>query len=164
MRPYRNLSLLLIAVLWIGGCSDVRQLMPTPNLYASGITEPFSELAPELASTEVELIYVTDRAPETDEAGKLFYGFQRSASLAVGTTVVDLGQDLSWEQLVQASRTHTRVNKYALRLISIDEFARLPPTPTPYRIVGGKAVEDAAAVAARDASVKKLRAEMIRRD
>ena len=137
--------------------------MPTPNIYANEETALFEALPEEYTSTKVELIYVTDRAPETDEAGNLSYGFGRSNSLAVGTTVVDLGQNGTWANLVEASRTHSRFGDYELRLVSIDEFTRLPPTPIPYQVIDGEVVEDPEAVAARDASIALMKAEVKRR-
>ena len=137
--------------------------MPTPNLYTDGKATLFEALPREYASTLVELIYVTDRAPETDEAGNLRYGYKRSNSLAVGTTVVDLGQNATWEDLIEASRTHTRLGEFELRLVSVNEFARLPPTPIPYQVIDGEIIEDPEAVAARDASVARLKAEVRRR-
>ena len=86
--------------------------MPTPNLYTDEQATLFEALAPEYASTLVELIYVTDRGPETDEDGNLRYGYNRSNSIAVGTTVVDLGQNTTWEELVEASRTQTRLSDF----------------------------------------------------
>ena len=154
---------ILACVLLIAGCAETRQLMPTPNLYTDEKATLFEALPQEYASTLVELIYVTDRAPETNEAGNLRYGYKRSNSLAVGTTVVDLGQNATWEDLVEASRTHTRFGDFELRLDSITEFARLPPTPIPYQVIDGEIVEDPEAVAARDASVALLQAEVKRR-
>ncbi len=121
----------LACVLLIAGCAESRKLMPTPNLYTDGNRTLFEALPQEDASTLVELIYVTDRAPETDEAGSLRYGYNRSTSLAVGTTVVDLGRNATWEELVEASRTHTRLSDFEMRLVSIVEFELLPPTPIP---------------------------------
>ncbi len=66
---------ILACVLLIAGCAESRQLMPTPNLYTDENATLFEALPQEYASTLVELIYVTDRAPETDEAGKLRYGY-----------------------------------------------------------------------------------------
>ena len=120
---------ILACVLLIAGCAEGRPLMPTPNLYTAATATLFEALPQEYTSTLVELIYVTDRAPETDEAGNLRYGFKRSNSLAFGTTVVDLGQNTTWDDLVEASRTHTRFGDFELRLVSIDEFTRLPPAP-----------------------------------
>jgi esterase/lipase superfamily enzyme len=154
---------ILACVLLFAGCAESRLLMPTPNLYTDEKATLFEALPQEYASTLVELIYVTDRAPETDEAGNLRYGYNRSNSLAVGTTVVDLGQNATWENLVEASQTRTRFGDFELRLVSIDEFARLPPTPSPYQIVDGEIVENPEAVAALDASVVLLKAEVKRR-
>ncbi len=154
---------ILAGVLLVAGCAESRQLMPTPNLYTDEKATLFEALPQEYASTLVELIYVTDRVPETDEAGNLRYGFNRSNSLAVGTTVVDLGQNATWEDLVEASRTHTRFGDFELRLDSITEFTRLPPTPIPYQVIDGEIIEDPEAVAARDASVARLKAEVRRR-
>ncbi len=154
---------ILACVLLVAGCAESRKLMPTPNLYTDEKATLFEALPQEYASTLVELIYVTDRAPETDEAGNLRYGYNRSNSLAIGTTVVDLGQNATWENLVEASRTHTRFGDFELRLVSVDEFARLPPTPMPYQVIDGTIVEDPEAVAAREAGVARLRAELKRR-
>ncbi len=56
----------LACVLLIAGCAESRQLMPTPNLYTDEKVTLFEALPQEYASTLVELIYVTDRSPETD--------------------------------------------------------------------------------------------------
>jgi len=154
---------ILACVLLIAGCAESRQLMPTPNLYTDGTVTLFEALPEEYTSPLVELIYVTDRVPETDEAGNLSYGYGRSNSLAIGTTVVNLGQNATWEDLVEANRTHTRSGDFEMRLVSIDEFARLPPTPIPYQVIDGEIVDDPEAVAALDASVARLQAEVRRR-
>ncbi len=65
--------------------------------------------------------------------------------------------------MVEASLTHTRLGDFDLRLVSIDEFARLPPTPMPYQVIDGQVVEGSEAAAARDASIARLRAEIRRR-
>jgi esterase/lipase superfamily enzyme len=154
---------ILACVLLITGCAESRQLMPTPNLYTDETATLFEALPDEYTSPLVELIYATDRAPETDEAGNLRYGYGRSNSLAVGTTVVNLGQNATWEDLVEASQTHTRLGDFEMRLVSIDEFARLPPTPIPYKMIDGEVVEDPGTLAAIKASVALLQAEVDRR-
>ncbi len=154
---------ILACVLLIAGCAESRQLMPTPNLYTDETATLFEALPEEYTSPLVELIYVTDRAPETDEAGNLRYGYNRSNSVSVGTTVVNLGENATWEDLVEASRTHTRFGKFELALVSIEEITRLPPTPIPYEVIDGEVVEDPEALAARKASVALLQAEVDRR-
>ena len=163
MSPTRKSLLILACIPLVAGCTDSRTLMPTPSIYANNIAPLFGELTPELTGTQVELIYVTDRAPETDEDGNLYYGFNRSNSLAVGTTVVDLGQNASWEELVVASSSRTRFGDFELRTVSTTEFARLPPTPMPYQVIDGQVVDDPDAVAALEAGVARLRTEVLRR-
>ena len=162
MISARNPLLFLACITLVSGCAESRQLMPTPSLYADEKAPLFGELVPEFTSTKVELMYVTDRAPEMDEEGNLTYGFNRSNSLAVGTTVVDLGQNATWDELVAASLTLTRFGKFELRTVSTTEFTRLPPTPMPYQVIDGQVVEDPDAVAARDASIARMRAEVVR--
>ncbi|MFQ5983177.1 MAG: alpha/beta hydrolase [Woeseiaceae bacterium] len=163
MMSARFHGLFVACIFLISGCAETRKLMPTPNLYTDERATLFEALPEEYTSPLVELIYVTDRAPETDEAGNLRYGYNRSNSLAVGTTVVNLGQNATWEELVEASRTHTRFGKFELALVSIEEFTRLPPTPVPYKVIDGEVVEDPEVVAAIEASVALLQAEVDRR-
>ncbi len=163
MMPARTYGSILLYVLLIAGCAESRLLMPTPNLYTDEKATLFEALPEEYASTLVELIYVTDRGPETDEAGNLRYGYSRSNSLAVGTTVVDLGKNATWEELAEASRTQSRIGAFKLSLVSIDEFTRMPPTPTPYEVIDGKVVENREIVAARDAAAVRLQNEVKRR-
>jgi esterase/lipase superfamily enzyme len=163
MMPARTYGSILLYVLLIAGCAESRLLMPTPNLYTDEKATLFEALPEEYASTLVELIYVTDRGPETDEAGNLRYGYSRSNSLAVGTTVVDLGKNATWEELAEASRTQSRIGAFKLSLVSIDEFTRMPPTPTPYEVIDGKVVENREIVAARDAAAARFQDEVKRR-
>ena len=103
-----GLTLLTLALL-LSGCSTARLMMPTPNVHLEPERDLFANLAAPLQSTEVPLFYVTDRAPEHDEQGNLYYGSGRSASLAFGTAVVNLGRDIAWDDLVEASRTQRRL-------------------------------------------------------
>ena len=84
--------------------------MPTPNVYVGDTDhEVYTGLPDELKNVEVPLFYITDRIPEKDKNGNLKYGYLRSPSLAFGSTVVDLGDEISWEQLLEASRTGKRL-------------------------------------------------------
>lgn len=155
--------LALIATLLLAACAAPRELMPTPNIYTDQQATLFEALPQEYTSPLVELIYATDRVPETDEGGNLRYGFKRSNSLGIGTTVVNLGQNATWKDLVKASRTHSRFGDFELEVHSIEEFARLPPTPIPYQVIDGEVVEDAAVAVEIDANITLLQAEVDRR-
>ena len=115
--------------------------MPTPNVHLEPNRDFYGTLDPSLKSTEVPLFYITDRAPEQDEAGNLRYGSGRSASLAFGTAVVDLGRDITWEELLEASRTQQRLKPVKLEMREVKELVRGPKTPLPFAEVDGQIVE-----------------------
>ena len=73
--------ILLAAALLLGGCSSHYRLMPTPEVYALGIKEPFAASLPaQLKSADANIMYVTDRIPEPREDGRLDYGLGRDHS------------------------------------------------------------------------------------
>ena len=145
-----NAALILAVALLLAGCSGARLLMPTPNVHLNPERDYFAALAPELKSSEVPLFYITDRGPEKDEAGNLRYGYERSASLAFGKAVVDLGaNNITWEELVEASRTQRRLKPVKLELRGLEEVGRGPEVPLPYRQVGNRIVEEPSLVAQR---------------
>jgi esterase/lipase superfamily enzyme len=128
-------------------CSGPRVLMSTPNVHLEPDRDFFETLDPRLRSTEVPLFYITDRAPERDQEGKLGYGSGRSSSLAFGKVVVDLGRDATWEELVEASRTNQRVKPFALEILEVEELIRSVETPIPFTEVDGRIVMRADAAA-----------------
>ena len=70
--------------------------------------DPFADVPPAYRTSEVELFYLTDRKRVETKDGSVRYGHERSPSLAVGTCTVEIGDDLSWEDLVRASRAKRR--------------------------------------------------------
>jgi hypothetical protein len=73
------------------GCTTGHSLMPTPNLYARSGGYPESQVPADARTSRVDLLYVTDRAPETVD-GSLAYGARRSASAAYGSVTVEFGE------------------------------------------------------------------------
>jgi esterase/lipase superfamily enzyme len=133
--------LIFSLVLLLAGCAGPRLMMPTPNLYLDEGHDRYKDLPPSLKSTEVRLFYITDREAENDEEGNLHYGYDRSPSLAFGTVVVDLGVGITWEELLEASRTQNRPKKVVLKLGAIKEIFRGPDLPIPYKEVNGRIIE-----------------------
>ncbi len=127
----------LLALAVLAGCSTTRTLMPTPHLYSEGHEVLFEDLAPELQSSKVPVFYVTDRAPETDEAGQLKYGFQRSASIGYGEATVEIGEGVTWQEVVAASRSRKREQRLGIELRQVRELGRTPSTPYPIVPRGG---------------------------
>jgi esterase/lipase superfamily enzyme len=150
----------LFIILLVSGCGQ--SLMATPNLIARSEVNPFDKVPPELRSSRVEVLYATDRVPEKDSKGNLVYGCDRSKSLAFGTCVVEIGQDLSWDDLVGQSRTQTRLMSLPLSVREIREQGRFPEASGIVVLDNGKPIEDPALVAQRIESEKLLRTMLAR--
>jgi esterase/lipase superfamily enzyme len=158
---WRFLVLIGLAGL-LTACSGQRVMMPTPNEAVGTDTSAYENLHPELKGTKVPLFYVTDRKPERDENGNLEYGYGRSTSLAFGKTVVDLGEDLTWGDLLEASRAQKRLKKVPLTRGELIEIVRGPDAPIPYNEIDGKIVEDPEFLAQRNAAIDVFHKEMVR--
>lgn len=49
--------------------------------------------------------------------------------MGFGTAVVDLGENITWEELLEASRTQKRLKPVNLKLRDVEEIVRAPDTP-----------------------------------
>jgi esterase/lipase superfamily enzyme len=128
VQTWLNL-LLVLGVASITGCSSMgRPLMPTPIVYQQepGASALFSETPPERQTTAVELLYITDRGPETDPESELPYGEARSRALAFGTAQVEMVPELSWTEVEQQSRLKDRTKTVDLALGPVEEIGRFP--------------------------------------
>ncbi len=157
----RVLNLGFLALL-LAGCAG-HPLMSTPNLYTDGTVNPFPDVPAELQSNPVEVLYLTDRLPEKDAEGKLNYGYGRSKSLAWGVATVSMGRDISWPELVEASRTKERSRQLNIELLSVDERGRGPGTPAPFRIEKGFPRSDPEVVSEVQKKTEALHQELSRR-
>ena len=129
----------------VGACSS---LEPLPgSIYADDTVRVYERLPPELQSTDVDLLYVTDRKPEYDDEGSLRYGLGRSQSMAIGSVVVKLDKSRSWDELVAWTRSEGPRNPAPTpELVSITELERFPDTPFPLRVDdSGQVINDPAA-------------------
>lgn len=113
----------------------------------------------------MDVLYVTDRAPEDDESGSRRYGHERSASVGYGSAILEIGRDMSWDELVDYSTTRSpRVGRPDLRIDSVTELGRLPATPYRFRIQARGLVELAPeAVAEWDEALAKARRTLVER-
>jgi len=101
--------------------------MPTPDIYALGIKQPFADSLPaELKTVDVNILYATDRVPAPREDGRLDYGMGRDHTLAIGEAVVNIGGDTSWEKLATDARTGVRSNTLIMGIDAVTERARGP--------------------------------------
>ena len=70
--------------------------MPAPNIYTGASSYPEAEVPAALKTNKVDLLYVTDRRAAVDDSGALIYGSDRSDSVAFGSVVVELGDEIGW--------------------------------------------------------------------
>lgn len=130
-----SLGLLLVVGLLVG-CPGPH-LMPTPNMYVQAQAYPFADIAPSLRTNTVDVLYATDRQPVPQDDGTLVYGSGRSFSLAVGSCVVEMGQNVAWDTLVAQSQQAERTQPLPLHIRAMTEQARFPATPMPFVLHNG---------------------------
>ena len=148
-------------ILILTACSGQRVMMPTPNEAVDKSPGVYEDLHEDLKTTEIPLLYITDRVPERDDKGNLQYGYGRSPSLAFGTTVIDMGADMTWEELLGESRKNKRSQEVPMHRISINEKLRTPNEPIPYTEVDGKIIEDPEYFAQREAAKEVFREAIV---
>ncbi len=155
------------AMVLAGGCVGpalMPTLMPTPNLYAHTPDNPFPDVPPAFRTSTVDVVYVTDREPEGDPNQDPQYGSRRSKSLAFGMTLVKMGKDVPWNDLVTASRSTERQVSLPMSTVETRELGRFPPVPTREVERDGQFVESPESVDARlaaEAQFKALVAERL---
>jgi esterase/lipase superfamily enzyme len=102
------------------------------SIYVDKFARGYEKLSPQLQSTEVDLLYVTDRTPEHDDEGNLRYRLGRSQSLAFGSVVVELDKSRSWDELVAWTLSEGSGGSAPRpEVVSITELGRFPDTPFP---------------------------------
>jgi len=171
MQPILAKTVVLaLATLLIGGCaSGPRQLMPTPTLYQLPGGQPvFAPVKESRPSPDLDLLFVTDRAPQTEaeaeKLGPLPYGQERARHIAFGSAVVRVGPGLDWEMLSEQSQLEKRTREVALELGEVRQLGVFPDEP--YQIdkgAGGKVLRDRAELARHLEARAGLQAEVKRR-
>ncbi len=155
--------LLVLALLPAAGCAAKRYLMPTPTIYACAEDDPFADVPALLRTPSVDLLYVTDRRPVPGKKGAEQYDWNRSPSVAFGRCVVELGEDMTWDALVDASRAAKRRRKVPMSIGEVAELGRFAPTPAPVILVGGKLEIEPQVAADRDRRIAEFQEELDRR-
>ena len=79
----------------LGACSPDGGLKPTPALFAAPQNWPMVDSAePVHAPDDLDLLYVTDRAPITDpQTNALSYGSERSRTMSYGSIEIRVEPD-----------------------------------------------------------------------
>jgi esterase/lipase superfamily enzyme len=132
----------------LGGCAgSSRPLMPTPNLYSGeNPAAVFDASFAEPANTDANILYVTDREPDNEQGEPLNYGYGRSPSIAFGSAIVRMGDNLSWDQLASSSLEVDRKPKVEMTMGPITELGRTPAIPYPMIVQDGVLKPDPKAI------------------
>ena len=125
MVAHRTILASMACMVMLGGYASY-PLMPTPNIYAGESGYPEDQVPEALKSNRVDLLYVTDRSPESDENGNLAYGSERSDSIAFGSVMVEIGDDVSWRKLIRASHQSCSTNLSATSPYPSSDITRAP--------------------------------------
>lgn len=147
-----------LLVIFLGAGCATPSLMPTPNLYGHTSDNPFADVPPAFRTNTVDILYLTDRAPDGNPAKGPKYGLRRSLSLAFGMTTVCIGKEMSWDDLVIVSRSSERHVRVPMSTVETREEGRFPPVPTREVKIDGQWVESPESVAARLAAATRLKA------
>lgn len=126
------LAIVVVYVFWIVP-RGMSELVATPNLYANSEVNPFADVPVEFRNNQVDVLYVTDRRrAEGEEPGGVAYDYRRSPSMAFGSAVMQYGRNVTWDELVAASRSPERKVSLRRQLAKVEEQGRFPPTPWPF--------------------------------
>lgn len=162
MKPWR-FAIAILAAVALTGCAG-RPLMPTPNLYHGAEEDTiYPGIPAEHKSNTVDLLYVTDRKPEVDDNGQLFYRYGRSPSVAFGSAIVVIGGNMTWEALVSQSVVAERKQRLKLEIGAVTELGRFPETPHPAVLIDEVIQRDPAVIEQAREVEAALHAELARR-
>jgi esterase/lipase superfamily enzyme len=128
-RRIRWIAVVLASIMLLAGCGGAAHLMPTPNVYAQDTSNPFENVPPEFQNNHVDVLYLTDRLLQSNGKLELNYGYERSRSVAFGNARVEIGNNVSWADIVKASTTSSRSGQLDLTVSQVTELGRFPPTP-----------------------------------
>lgn len=80
--------MMVVILLLVGACTRNSRyqlnLLPAPEVYASGIVNPFTDHNPIENSPYPGILYATDRAPALEEDDTRFYTFEPGRVLRLG--------------------------------------------------------------------------------
>ncbi|MCG6941288.1 MAG: alpha/beta hydrolase [Thiohalocapsa sp.] len=167
MPDRRPAIAVLAALLLLAGCAtQPRQLMPTPVVYQEPGGEPVLTLPAKMrsASTDVDLLYITDRGRQTDPESDLPYGQDRSRRLIFGSVRVKIGTNVPWPVLERESRLGKRTRDLPLSLGRVEELGSFPKEPYAIRLgAQGYVFRDQGVLARHTAARRQLQREVQRR-
>lgn len=126
LGPTRLLALLCLSLLF-SGCQSPVRLMPTPVSFRSGDIDPFAQAGSKLQSTEVPVLYVTNRGAVIEKPEPI-HTMLPSERLRMGVAHVRIGDDtLDWQALHRLSTSDDPDQRPLVQLEWLEQMASLGP-------------------------------------
>ncbi|MGA1392898.1 MAG: alpha/beta hydrolase [Phycisphaerales bacterium] len=136
----------LACVATFSACSSKERMPPTPNMLRDGSgSARLLELDPSLQKPEMEILYVTDRSKDRHGERGAEYGFGRSMSVSYGTATVSLGEETTWEEVVERSGRGDEHADWELDMTEVNEISTVGMTAEALEVVDGQLRRNAAA-------------------
>ena len=138
-------------------------MMPTPVLYTGENARPlFTDLSIDSRRPSLDLLFITDRAP-AEQSDDLPYTAARSRSMAFGSTMIEFGEDVSWDVLVKESTATQRATPLELKLGPTTELGRFPAIPYEVAVAPDGIRRIPGVVEAYEKAKQQLQAEIAKR-
>ena len=133
--PFLRL-LILLPTIALSACTGIGpyqvDLLPTPDVYAKKIVNPFPTEDIIKASPYQGILYVTDRLPSDTKHDEIYYRNKRGGFLRLGVGAVEIDsqkwfvkKDTRWDELVKISTTKERKQNYPLQVKGLKEIGIL---------------------------------------
>jgi hypothetical protein len=160
MHPHLVGAAGLLAALQLSGCATgpYYQMMPTPLIYLPPHGQPVFSMAKQTQrSPDLDLLYITDRAPETAPDSTLPYGEERAKRIFFGSVQVRVVPPLDVETLSEQSQLAKRTREVDLELGKVHQLGAFPQEPyTVLKTPNGTLLRDRAELAHYDEAKDEL--------
>ena len=128
--------LIVLPAIALSACTGITpyqvDLLPTPDVYAKKLINPFPSEELRKAAPYKGILYVTDRQPSDKEYDEIYYRNKRGNFLRLGIGAVEIdkqkwfvNKDAAWEELVKISTTKKRKQSYPLQVKGLKEIGIL---------------------------------------
>jgi esterase/lipase superfamily enzyme len=116
----------VVSMIFLGGCQE--SLIPTPYVaYGEAGVAAFERVPERLRTTDIPVLYVTDRAAPTSSERGPEYTYARSPVIDFGEATVSLDTDATWADLVRDSTGARREHSYHPRVSRIERRGEIQP-------------------------------------
>ena len=142
-QRHRRILFITLVVALLSGCG-ARAFMPTPNLFIDESSYTLNEGVAVPNSSDLEILYVTDRLNIADEADEnATYGRTRSSAAAFGEAIVKLSpNDKGWDSLKDASDGARGSNIFNYGSVIATQKGTFPDSPYLFTVENGEVVVD----------------------